>query len=146
MIIDCPGSVPAQPVTEHLWNVPLGMRRALWPIVSDEYWKWNFNLMIRLTSNLLVLMVHSKQHFLSQSWPQKQRLKKKVWWWKTDDCLVYVPTSIPASDLEFSPSSHLLSRQNKWLVWSGLVWMSVCPELSVTQTHCLDNTSHSVSQ
>ena len=64
------------------------------------------------TSNLLVLMVHSKQHFLSQSGPQKQRKR-------FDDerqTTVYVQTSSPASDLEFSPSSHLLSRQNKWLV------------------------------
>ena len=77
------------------------------------------------TSNLLVLMVHSKQHFLSQSGPQKHETERK----RFDDerqTTVYVPTSSPASDLEFSPSSHLLSRQNKWLVC-----LSVCLEFGV---------------
>ena len=75
------------------------------------------------TSNLLVLMVHSKQHFLSQGH------KNRDWRKRLDDerqTTVYVPTSIPASDLEFSPSSHLLSRQNKWLVC-----LSVCLEFGV---------------
>ena len=92
------------------------------------------------TSNLLVLMVHSKQHFLSHIPATKTETGEK----RSDDerqTTVYVLTSIPASDLEFSPSSHfLLSRQNKWLL-SLSVWL----ELSVTQTHWPDNTSQ-VSQ
>ena len=92
------------------------------------------------TSNLLVLMVHSKQHSLSHIMLTKTETREK----RSDDerqTTVYVLTSIPASDLEFSPSSHfLLSRQNKWLL-SQSVWL----ELSVTQTHWPDNTSQ-VSQ
>ena len=82
------------------------------------------------TSNLLVLMVHSKQHFLSHG--------HKNWDWRKrfDDerqTTVYVLTSIPASDLEFSPSSHfLLSRQNKWLLS-----LSVCLAGVISDTNPL---------